>query len=648
MDILIPDSWLRNFLKTSASPSEVAKYLSLCGPSVEKVEKVGSDSVYSIEVTTNRVDSASVFGIAREATAILPQFGVRASLHSIKVGNLKFVNKVKYLEAGVEPNLCPRFSAVLIKNVSIAQSPDRIKERLLAVGVRPINNVVDISNYIMHELGQPVHTFDYDKIFGAKMVLRKSKRGEKLTTLDGKTHVLAGDDIVIEDGKGRLIDLAGIMGGENSAVDETTKNILLFVQTYNPVNIRKTSMGLAQRTEAAVLFEKGLDPELVSLGIARGIELFESLTKGKAEKEILDIYPKLYRVKKVSCSLNFINNSLGLNLSKGLIAEILTSLGFEISWQKDNIEVLIPSWRVNDITIAEDIVEEIARIYGYLRLPSKLMEGGLPEPLANSPFEFETKVKNILKGYGGFEVYTLSLVSRDEAKEGLKIKNPLGVEGEYLRTSLRQSLVKAAKENSGEKETFHLFEMANVYIPRRGELPEERMMFAGIFANTSFREARGTIEGLLAELNFEGELTPEEGPDYLPGRRLTIKSRSKEIGSFGELFEGYYYYELGIEDLRKAARDVGSFKHVPKYPAQIEDITLSFPRRTKIGEVISSVKWSNKLIAKIELVDTYQDAYTFRLWYQHSGKTLTNEEVGAIREKFLKTIKLNFGVITRA
>ncbi|OGM15399.1 phenylalanine--tRNA ligase subunit beta [Candidatus Woesebacteria bacterium RIFCSPLOWO2_01_FULL_43_11] len=648
MNILVPDNWLRDFLQTKASTNKIAEDLSLCGPSVEKVERVGSDSIYSIEVTTNRVDSASVFGIAREACAILPQFGVKALLYPIKVGNLKFVSKVNYLEVNVDSSLCPRFSAVLIRNVSIAQSPDWMKERLSLCGVRPINNVVDISNYIMHELGQPVHTFDYDKILGAKMVLRKSRRVEKLTTLDGKTHALFGDDIVIEDGKGRLIDLAGIMGGENSAVDETTKNILLFVQTYNPVNIRKTSMSLAHRTEAAVLFEKSLDPELVSLGISRGIDLFESLTKGKAEKEILDIYPNPYKPMKVQTNLDFINSRLGISLSKSNITQIFGSLGFEANWRGGTLEVLVPSWRANDVSLPEDIVEEIARIYGYHKLPSKLMEGAIPEPLVNSPFEFESKIKSILKGYGAAEVYTLSLVSSGEAPSGLKLKNPLGPEGEYLRTSLMPSLVKAAKENSGEKEPYHLFEMANIYLPAgRQDLPEEKMTLAGIFVGSSFREAKGMIEGLLAELKFEGKLTPEEGPHYLPSRRLSVKSGPREIGSFGELEEGSFYYEIDVEELRADSKEVGSFTAIPKYPAQIEDITLSFPGRTKIGEVISSIKSSDKLIARVELTDTFQDSYTFRLWYQHPSKTLTDGEVDEIRKLVIRRLNEKFGGVIK-
>ena len=644
MDIKIPDDWLRDFLKTKATSTEIAKYLSLSGPSVEKVE----ESVYFIEVTTNRVDIASVVGVAKEAAAILPQFGVKARLQPVKLPALKFSTKVKYLEAEVNHNLCPRFSAVLIKNVQIGQSPGWLKNRLAAVGVRPINNVVDISNYVMHELGQPVHTFDYDKIKGAKMILRESKKGENLTTLDGKTHTLPGGDIVIEDGAGRLIDLAGIMGGENSAVDESTKNVLLFVQTYNPVNIRQTSMSLAQRTEAAVLFEKGLDPELVTDGIGRGIELFVKLTGGKAEKEILDIYPNPYKAKKVLTDIDFITSRLGTSVEKVKITQILRSLGFETEWRGKILAVLVPSFRARDIEIPEDIVEEIARLYGYHNLPSELMQGALPEPLADAPFGFEEKVKNLLKGYGGVEVYTFSLVAFEEAPTGLTLKNSLGKESEYLRTSLMPSLLKAARENLGEKEPFHLFEMANVYLPKKGDLPDEKMMLGGIFANTSFREAKGVVEGLVGELNVKSEIFSEDAAHYLPNRHIYLKVKGKILGEFGELSQGYLYYEFDAEALREAYREIESFKPIPKYPAQIEDLTFSFPSRTKIGEVIDYVFSSNKSVAKMELGDIYNENYTFRLWYQHPDKTLTDIEVEKVRNQLTKGLKNKFGAIVKS
>src|SRR5260221_832711 len=220
MDIIISDNWLRDFLKTKATVDVIAKDLSLCGPSIERVIKNKKDTTYLIEVTTNRVDMASIYGIAREANAILPRFGIASNLLPLQFkSKQKFSKKVNYLNALVDENLCARFTAIKISKVKVVPSPTWMQERLMAVGVRPINNIVDISNYIMHELGQPVHTFDYDKIHGAKMVLRESKKNEKITTLDGKDHDLPGGDIVIADGSGKLIDLAGIMGGANSAID---------------------------------------------------------------------------------------------------------------------------------------------------------------------------------------------------------------------------------------------------------------------------------------------------------------------------------------------------------------------------------------------------------------------------------------------
>lgn len=643
MDILIPDNWLRDFVKTQATPKQIAEYLSLCGPSVEKVEK----GVYTVEVTTNRIDAASVYGIAREAAAILPRFTVKAAFAPLKTSSLNFKDKVSYLEARVDSKLCPRFTAVVIKNVKIKESPDWVKERLLAVGVRPINNVVDISNYVMHELGQPVHTFDYDKIKGAKMILRESKAGEKLTTLDGKTHTLKGKDIVIEDGSGRLIDLAGIMGGENSAVDENTKNVLLFVQTYNPVNIRATSMSLAHRTEAAVLFEKGLDPELVTLGMQRGIELFVKLTGGTAAKEILDIYPNHYKPKVISLDLDFTNARLGTPVEKKEIDSILRSLGFQTSWNKKGLSVLVPSYRASDMGIAEDIIEEVARLYGYQNFPSKLMEGVIPEPPADSPFVFETKIKNILKGYGAVEVYTLSLVPLEFTEgDALRLKNPLGQDSEYLRTSLMPSLIAAANDNLGEKEPFHLFEVANVYLPRKGNLPDERMILAGILVNYDFRQARGVVEGLLAEVNLAAKFTASDSAYFMPSRRLVISVSGKDIGQFGVMEDGKIYFEFDLELLRKSLKPKG-FKSLAKYPPQIEDITFAFPEKTKIGEVLEAIGTIDRLIARVELNDIYKNSFTFRIYYQHPDKTLTDTEVEKVRDKVTRGVKAKFGAIVK-
>ncbi len=648
MDILIPDKWLRKFLKTNAKPNDIAKCLSLCGPSVEKINYLGKEPVYSIEITTNRVDSASVYGIAREANAILPTFGIKSRLNRpAPVDSKKLKTKVSYLNVSVDKNLCSRFTAVLIKNIKITPSPNFLQELLKLVGVRPINNVVDISNLIMHELGQPVHTFDYDKIRGQKMILRNSKKGEKVTTLDGKTHTLSGGDIVIEDGSARLIDLAGIMGGENSAVDANTKSVLLFVQTYNPVNIRKTYMSLAHRTEAAVLFEKGLDPELVSQGIKRGIDLFIKIKAGKPVSEILDIYPQPYKARKVDVGFDFINKRLGIALEKSAIIKILRSLDFAVSTTKDTVSIQIPSHRGGDISIPEDIVEEVARIYGYHNLPSKIMEGEIPDPLVDSSFEFENKIKNWLAGWGGIEVYTQSLVASQmvNSKETLKLKNPLGKDGEYLRTSLMPSMISVASANPNSKEGTHLFEITNIYVPRKNDLPKEIMLLAGIFVNTDYRVAKGIVEALLGKLVVKADFILVEEIDFLPSRHTDIKAGNKKIGQFGVLTEGNIYYEFDIEVLRKTASTVKPFKPIPKYPAQIEDITLKLPEKTKIGEVVRAIS-SIKLVDKVELKDIYKDSYTFRIWYQDLNKTLTDKEVEKIRRNIASSVEKKFGAVT--
>jgi phenylalanyl-tRNA synthetase beta chain len=646
MDLLIPDNWLREFIKTNATNKEIAKYLSLCGPSVEKITKTESGDVYSIEVTTNRMDTASIYGIAREASAILPRFNKKAKLASLEAkSNYKFVSKVKYLNTDIDSRLCSRFTAVLIKNVKLSQSPLIVKEKLTASGIRPINNVIDISNYIMLEMGQPVHTFDYNKIERHLMVLRESQKGEEIVTLDDQSYTLSEGDIVIEDASERLIDLCGIMGGKLSAVDENTKNVLLFVQNYNPSYIRKTSMGLAKRSEAAMLFEKGIDSEEVKTGILRGIEMFIKLTKGIPENEILDIYPNPYKEKVIKVSLEEINKKLGIEMPKKAILDILDPLGFAPSWEKNILKVCIPSFRANDINISEDIIEEIARIYGYHNLPSVIMSGVIPDKTKDSPFFFEDKVKNILKGYGGCEIYTLSLVSKEKTSEdSLRLGNPLGSGSEYLRTSPMHSLVDAVKENAREKEAYHLFEMANIYIPKSNDLPEEKMTLAGIFANTEFRESKGIIESLLSELNIKAEYIQEELKDFIPGQRVVIKINGKTVGQLGNLEDGnLIYYEFDMDMLNKSSINIKKYTSIPQYPPQIEDITLSFPEKTKMGEVITQIKLTNKLIENVELKDIFKDNYTFRIWYQDPSKNLNDSEVEEIRKKIIGEIKRKFG-----
>lgn len=652
MDILILDSWLREFLITSAKPQEIAKYLSLCGPSVERVTKLGDDYLYHIEITTNRIDLASVYGIAREASAILPRFNIPAKLKYVKFqsNEFTFVKKVDYLSATIDKNLCSRFSTALIRDVKIGESTELIKKRLESANIRPINNIVDISNYIMLELGQPVHTFDYDKILGAKMILRESIKGENITTLDEKQFTLPGGDIVIEDGDGRLIDLAGIMGGKLSEVDSNTKNVLLFVQTYNPVNIRKTSMALSQRTEAASIFEKGIDEEVVGPAMLRAIQMFINLADGKPEKDILDIYPSPYKKKTIILSLASISEKIGIELSNHEISKILTDLGFDTNIHKGLLTVTVFSTRSKDINIPEDVIEEIARIYGYHNLPSKIMNGDIPDRPEDSKFNFEKNIKDLVSGFGGTEIYTLALVSKDEVSEkSLKIKNPLGPETEYLRTSIMPSLRAAAKENMGTINKFHLYEIANVYNPRLNNLPEETQMLSGIFNGYDYREAKGVVEAILERLFINYKFEAEESKGFGASQCAFIYVANTCIGKIGYLENTkLIYYEFDTDRLMSASPKVISFEPISKYPSQDEDITFHVPEHTHINDVINCISCLNNQIKSVEFVgDVFNDNYTIHIKYHDSAKTLNDQEVEKVRKEIISSVKNKFGGIIK-
>jgi phenylalanyl-tRNA synthetase beta chain len=477
------------------------------------------------------------------------------------------------------------------------------------------------------------------------MILRESKKGEKIKTLDEKEFTLQGGDIVIEDGKGRLIDLCGIMGGALSAVDSNTKNVLLFVQTYDPTHIRKSSMSLAQRTLAATIFEKGTDPELVAPAMLAAIDLFKKLTGGTPEKNIIDIYPNHYKTKSIKVNYKFIGERLGVTIPKKDISVYLNALEFESVWRGDTLTVSVPSFRAKDVNIPEDVVEEIARIYGYHNLPSKIMDGEIPVRPANPKFAFEMKLRDMLTGWGGTEVYTLSLVPKENVSEkSLKLKNPLGTESEYLRTSLMPSLTLAATGNLGTTGEFHLFEIANVYLPRPNDLPEEKMMLGGVFSDYSYREAKGIIEALLEKLHISIEFLSEDNRGFDASKCSIIKSGKEIIGKIGiPQNSNFVYYEFDVEKLEILSLSVVTFKEIPKYPPQIEDVTLTFPEKTRMGEVINSVKSVNQLVSKVELKDTYKDAYTFRIEYQDPEKTLTNEDVEKVRNLILQKVKEKFG-----
>ncbi len=560
---------------------------------------------------------ASVVGIAREAAAILPRFDIPA-----KQKSLNFASQGHPLQGLRYPMLpmdiidseknCNRILGIVMEIDGVKPSPVLIKGRLEKSGIRALNNIVDITNYVMLELGHPSHVFDYDRIKTHKFIIRKAKKGEPIITLDNKKYLLDEEDVVIDDGTGRVIDLPGIMGTENSVVNDKTKRIIFFIESNKPEVIRKTSMRYGIRTMAAAINEKHPDPELAKTAFLRGIELYQKLVGGKIKSEIIDIYLYPTKPKSINITTDFINKRLGITLKTEEIKSILESLGFTFTLKsliptvyttpgvkqtvrKASIEITPPSYRQFDVTIPEDIVEEVARIYGYHNLPSYIMRGEIPQPqntpgvtrpvrrslgkggrgspggggTTKNPFSIEEKIKTVLKYWGHIETYHYSFMSKELIKRSglktddhLKVSNPLTEDTEFMRTSLIPQMLETISKNQPYSENLQLFELSKVYLTPRGwqnpqdtpgvarrdspgverseiGLPSEISMLT-ITNQTSFYHLKGIVEGLFEELGIKSQDTRYKIQDtnslfFHPSQSLQFVKFDQLVGVIGKL-----------------------------------------------------------------------------------------------------------------
>ncbi len=654
MNIKITHNWLLEYLDTDATPQELQKYLSLCGPSIEKISKVGDDYVYDIEITSNRIDMASVMGIAREASAILPRFGKKAlfkhkqfSIPKLKENNLKLVIEDKN-------GLTNRILAVILDGVRLTDSPTFIKERLEMAGIRSLNNLVDITNYVMLEIGHPTHVFDYDRIKTAKFVFRKAKAGEKLTTLDGKTFTLKGNEVVIDDGTGRIVDLPSIMGTYNSVVTGMTKRIIFFIDNLDPVLVRKASMSHGIRTVAATYNEKSPDRELAHSALVRALELLEEYASPQSMSKIIDIYPHPKKPKHISVSPNFITSRIGISLSENVMTTILQNLGFKVKTSDHSLHVTVPSWRSDDVKIPEDIIEEVARIYGYYNLPDDLQ----PMVFIKQPKEIElmlelqSKIKYFLKHIGLHEVMNYSMISKDliekaqvEIKEHLKLKNTISEEIEYMRSHLLPSLFMNIKQNEGKAETLKFFEIAKTYKKRVNDLPDERYKL-GIVVNTTCSDLKGIVDAILEELHvtdFEAVKT-----DYpymskqLQGEIFKEKDWIVKYGEFSQLQRNRYGIKndvyvaiFDLESIVKYYKPMGQYVPINPFAEVKLDLTIESDPKKLFVELQKKAMATSPLLQKIELVDTYKNKLNLRFYFSSPKKNITEEEA----KKELENIK---------
>jgi phenylalanyl-tRNA synthetase beta chain len=643
MNIKISDNWLREYVKTPATIQEMAQALSLCSVGVERIEKTEGDVVYDIEVTTNRPDLMSVIGIAREASAVLPQFGIEAEFIPLKTSKIyeKGEDISKFITIKSDKSLVHRILAVVL-DVSMKQSPEKIKRRLTMTDIRSLNALVDVTNYVMREVGHPAHVFDYDRLSTKKLVIRKSKEGEVVTTLDKKQYSLPGGDIVAENGNGEIIDLIGIMGTENSVVTDSTKRILFFLDNNNPDIIRKTSMKLGIRTEAAILNEKSVDPELMYTAFLRGVELYKEIANATVVSSVLDIYPTPPKDVLISANTEKIRSVIGVPIPNADMKKILHSLGFTVTLKNDTLEVFVPSFRHDDVTKEEDIIEEIARVYGYHNIPSTLP----PQNSAalyhqdHDPFYWEKKVKTSLQNWGFNEVYTYSTVSgkmiEGTPESFLALKNPLDSDHIYLRQSLIPSLLEVIDQNSF-LESLKIFEIANVYLPKKGSLPDEIPYLAGVVKDNSvsFSIVKGYITALLKELGIHDT-------DFVPSITTDGADIYKEkllLGTIEILSANSINFELNFNVLLSFSNAKKQYRPIHTHPPIIEDITIEFIEEPVYKKIIDVIQSNSTLIKKIELINTYENRKTFRISYQHTSRTLTNEEISTIRTKINLSIQ---------
>ena len=642
MNILIPNSWLKDYLETDATPQEFATAMSLTSVSIEKIEKIGDDYIYDIEVTTNRPDLMSIHGIAREASAVLPQQGFKAVFKPKTIDYTeKVVSKSDMLNIVNDPTLVNRIVAVVME-IDLAPSPKLISDRLTKTGIRSINNAVDVTNYIMREVGHPSHVFDYDRLANHNLIIRRSKKGEKIVTLDDKEYELPGNDIVADDGTGRIVDLLGIMGTANSVVTDTTKRIVLFLDNNNVNLLRKTSMNLGIRTEAAVLNEKGINPDIMLPTLLTGIELLKKNANAKVISPIIDIYPNKVKAKTVIVSKDKITSLIGIEIPDNTIKRILTDLGFEVSHSNNTFTVEVFTSRINDIEIPEDIIEEVARVYGYHKIPNELPPAKNLEFYHQESDEFYwiRKIKEAFKYWGYTETYTYSMVSESvfegPIEDAVPLKNPLSEDHAFLRKTLIPSLLEVARNNK-ESDGVKLFEIANIYIKKERGLPDERLHLAAILENNNFYLAKGLVEQVFFVLGITN-YTFETRDDGVDG--AFVKLAGKRVGHIEAI--DLLALELDLVSILPHAASAKKYLEPAKFPPVVEDIRVKIAPDYSFGKIEKSLKEASELVEDVKLLDVYEDKKTFRITFRSNKRTLTNEDIAPVRESLISTLYSSF------
>ncbi|MCJ7669432.1 MAG: phenylalanine--tRNA ligase subunit beta [Dehalococcoidia bacterium] len=649
------------------------------------------DVIFDLDVTPNRPDCLSVIGIAREIAALtgeplrLPEIHYEETEESID--SFASVDIV-------DPDLCPRYCASLIIGIKIAPSPSWLQQRLNSCGMRPINNVVDVTNYVMLEYGQPLHAFDYHKIKGRQIIVRRAGNGETMSTLDGTKRALHPDILVIAD-KEEAVAVAGIMGGLDSEVTDKTDTILLESANFNQATIRRGCSHLQFQSEASIRFDKGLNSELPLLPLKRATQLLLELAGGRAAKGIIDVYPGKSKPKIISFTTREVKRLSGLKVNIDETIKLLKALGFECQEGDSGSQILVsaPYWR-SDIKCSADLVEEIVRIIGYEKIPITRLGSPLPQQKSKlSPAaqrsNLKEKLHNILTGFGFQEILTYSLVSLEKLQKlspklelklpPLKVANPMTREQEYLRTSLRAGLLATLAHNQNiEQSGIRLFEIGKVFLPQGKDLPEEKEMFCAVLSGAraglswqadkeplDFFDAKGIVENLLNQLRLKASFDIGDDETLFPGRGANIIVEDDKVGIVGdvhpkvtqafELSNTICLIEVDLEKLLTKITGIKEYQSIPRFPSVTRDIALVIDEQVSYGTVEEIIQ-SFPLVTKVTLFDLYRGeqiaegkkSFAIRIVYQSPSHTLTDEEVDQTQEQMLAKLHQELGATLRS
>ena len=633
------------------------------------------DSIVEFEITNNRPDCYSLIGLARETAAA---FNVPMKHHEPVVKGGAEGNLCDLLDVDVQADdLCPRYTARMVRNVKIAPSPKWMRQRLRSAGIRPINNIVDITNYVMVEYGQPMHAFDYRYVKGGKIVVRRAGADKTLTTLDGNVRVLQPDMLVIAD-ETKPVGLAGVMGGENSEIVADTVDVVFESANFLGSSIRKTALALGMRTDASAKFEKDIDPMLTVPAVNRACELVELLGAGEVMDGMIDVLNYVPQPVTVKLEPERINALLGTNISEADMIEYL---------HREEVPVVdgmiqVPSWRP-DLRVMADIAEEVARYYGYNNIETTLMRGATTMGGYSDEQKLENAAGAAARALGYSEIITYSFVSPSSfdairipadspLRKTVKLVNPLGEDTSIMRTVILPSMLDILSRNFAFKNKgVKLYEIGKIYLPVEGEkLPNEpkRMIFGTYGEHENFFTLKGEVDALLEQLNVHPAtyVADTKNPSYHPGRCADIMIDGKKLGVIGQIHplvaEGYgisgevYVAELDFTGLQSALAPERVFHSLPKFPTVSRDLALVCDEAMTVGMLEACIKKAGgKLLRSIQLFDIYRGpgiapgkkSVAFSLELRADDRTLTDEDTTGVTNAVLEKLKNDLGVTLR-